>query len=108
MLLAREHLKRVFLLDQLTLKYSYPKNPPKIVKIVLSHMHIRQTDYPTGTDPESGSRSQVGTGIEPILKFQDPESYRNRGFWNRSNTSGYVWGMRGCVLVCAGLRVLGT
>ena len=54
MLLAREHLKRGFLLDQLTLKYSYPKNPPKIVKIVLSHMHIE----------------------EPITR---PEPTRNRG-----------------------------
>ena len=61
------------------------KSPKNRENSVVSYAY-RRTDYPTGTDPESGSRSQVGTGIEPILKFQDPESYRNRGFWNRSNT----------------------
>ena len=62
------------------------KSPKNRENSVVSYAY-RRTDYPTGTDPESGSRSQVGTGIEPILKFQDPESYRNRGFWNRSNTN---------------------
>ena len=56
-----------------------------IYKFYLTYTY-RRTVYPTGTDPESGSRSQVGPGIEPILKLQDSESYRNRGFWNRSNT----------------------
>ena len=68
------------------------KSPKNRENSVVSYAY-RRTDYPTGTDPESGSRSQVGTGIEPILKLQDSESYRNRGFWNRSNTNTYPsWG----------------
>ena len=68
------------------------KSPKNRENSVVSYAY-RRTDYPTGTDPESGSRSQVGTGIEPILKFQDPELYRNRGFWNRSNTKFYLVGL---------------
>ena len=63
--------------------------------VILSH--CLPDGYPTG-NREPSFKSQVGPGTEPILKLQDSESYRNRGFWNRSNTNTHAPIDRSCLV----------